>query len=203
MIAAPALRAGLPDPVMDPQRIFRAAMSALSRPGSIQIVAPGIVPPPPLYPATAALTLALADFESPVWLDPLLATEPTVAEFLRFHTGATLATEPSAAAFALISDAAALPAFTDFASGTLEYPDRSTTLIVQVSELTASPGWLLSGPGIDGNARLHAAPLPADFATRLDDNRTRFPCGIDIIFAAHDRIAALPRTTVVTDEQGA
>ena len=106
-----------------------------------------------------------------------------MATFLRFHTGASLARSPSDAAFAAIADAAAMPPLSFFAQGTPDYPDRSTTLIVQVETL-ANDGWRLEGPGIRGSARLSAAPLPADFVDRLRANRAAFPCGVDIFLAS-------------------
>jgi len=65
------LLAGFSDTTLDSQRAFRAALDALSRPGRI-VTMPDLLPdgaPVPLMPATAALALALFDYETPVWLD--------------------------------------------------------------------------------------------------------------------------------------
>ena len=43
--------------------------------------------PLPLTPELAAIALALADPDAPVWLDGPLAGAPEVAAYLRFHTG--------------------------------------------------------------------------------------------------------------------
>jgi alpha-D-ribose 1-methylphosphonate 5-triphosphate synthase subunit PhnH len=143
-------------------------------------------------PAAAALLAMLADYETPLWLDPPLA-RPTVVEWIRFNTGAPLTDDPGRAAFALVSDGRLLPDFGTFAQGSDEYPDRSATVIAQV-ERFAGEGFVLAGPGLKGPRHFAAAPLPEDFVTRWAANGTLFPRGIDLILVAGDSIAALPRS---------
>ncbi len=142
------LARGFADPVHDAQGVFRAVMDALARPGTIHVLATGLTPPAPLTPELAALALALADADAPLWLDAGLAQNPAVPAFLRFHTGARIADDPAEAAFALVSDAAACPDFSVFAQGMPAYPDRSATLVLAVSALSGDEGWRLDGPGI-------------------------------------------------------
>jgi alpha-D-ribose 1-methylphosphonate 5-triphosphate synthase subunit PhnH len=191
-----ALRSGFADPVFDAQATFRAAMTALAQPGTVHEITAALGPPHPLHVGTAALVLALCDNDTPLWLD---RQTPAAETFLRFHTGAKLVSDASAAAFAIAADGRNIPSWNELAIGTLEYPDRSTTLIVQLDTLTNDNGWHLSGPGIKDEARLQARPLPGDFAQRLADNHRLFPRGIDLFLVAGSRIAALPRTTRVTD----
>ena len=73
MGGAVALVPGLADPAVDSQRVFRAVMWAMAKPGRMIEIGTRLAPPPPLTPATAAIVLALADFETPIWLDPMLA----------------------------------------------------------------------------------------------------------------------------------
>ncbi|TGD96188.1 phosphonate C-P lyase system protein PhnH [Methylobacterium nonmethylotrophicum] len=192
------LARGFHDPVHEAQGVFRAVMDALARPGTIQALATDLAPPAPLTPELAAIALALADSDAPLWLDAALGENTAVPDFLRFHTGARIAAVPSEAAFALIADPAACPDFGAFAQGMPAYPDRSATLVLAVSGLADDEGWHLDGPGIKGSARLTAAPLPADFLGRLGRNHAAFPQGIDLILAAPGRLAALPRSTRVT-----
>jgi alpha-D-ribose 1-methylphosphonate 5-triphosphate synthase subunit PhnH len=196
MPALPAPEPAFRDPVRQSQSVFRLVMEAMASPGRIVAVPSGLAPPAPLNGPAAALLLTLCDYETPVWLDEALDESTDVATFLRFHTGATPARSPSDAAFAAI--AAAMPPLSLFAQGTPAYPDRSTTLIVQVETL-ANDGWRLEGPGIRGSARLRAAPLPADFVDRLRVNRAAFPCGVDILFATDTTIAAMPRSVRVSE----
>jgi alpha-D-ribose 1-methylphosphonate 5-triphosphate synthase subunit PhnH len=95
----------------------------------------------------------------------------------------------------MIGDPRALPTLDRFGFGSNEYPDRSTTLILQVESLTQGPPLELRGPGIDGTAVLQAAIQPADLFQRLEINRTLFPRGIDVVLVADDAIVAIPRTT--------
>jgi alpha-D-ribose 1-methylphosphonate 5-triphosphate synthase subunit PhnH len=95
-----------------------------------------------------------------------------------------------------------LPALDRFAFGTPEYPDRSTTLILQVDSLTDGPALELRGPGIDGSATLRAAIKPSDLFERLSINATLFPRGIDVVLVAGDAIAAIPRTTRLVGKGG-
>ena len=99
------------------------------------------------------------------------------------------------AALRSIGDARALPALDRFAFGTSEYPDRSTTVILQVESLTQGPAFELRGPGIDGTAVLRATLQPADLFERLAINATLFPRGIDVVLVADDAVVAIPRTT--------
>jgi len=184
---------GFGDAVRQSQSTFRLALAAMARPGSIENCNPQLLPPPPLSAPAAALLLTLADFETPVWLDHQLAESPEVADFVRFHTGARLVASPAAAAFAVVADAARLPPLGGFQQGTPEYPDRSTTILMQVATLEAR-GWRLEGPGIPHAARLRAAPVPSQFLSELARNRSRFPRGVDIFFITNYAIAALPRS---------
>lgn len=192
-----ALSAGFANPVHDAQAIFRCVMMAMARPGTVRRIAVQVDPPGSMQPAAAATALALCDFETPVWLDEVYSGEPAVAEWLRFHTGAPIVTTSRGAAFAFVAGGRTLPDFASLALGTLEYPDRSATLVVAVDSLQEGTGWRLSGPGIPGETLFHAEGLPADMLERLAGNRGLFPRGLDIVLACGNSIAALPRTTIV------
>jgi alpha-D-ribose 1-methylphosphonate 5-triphosphate synthase subunit PhnH len=95
----------------------------------------------------------------------------------------------------LIGRARDLPPLDRFAFGSNEYPDRSTTLILQVESLTKGPPIELRGPGIDGAAILQASIQPRDLFERLAINAVLFPRGIDVVLVHDDDIVAIPRTT--------
>lgn len=189
---------GFADPVLDSQRVFRAVLEAMARPGTIVELPVSLDAPAPLAPATAALALALADYETPLWLDEAAATD-TVSEYVRFHCGCPLAARSDQAAFAIIADPAAMPPLDRFHPGSDEYPDRSTTLIIQVASLTGGQPWRLTGPGIRGNAALSAAGFPPEFRTWVQANHDLFPRGVDLVFTAGRLMAALPRSTRLED----
>jgi alpha-D-ribose 1-methylphosphonate 5-triphosphate synthase subunit PhnH len=182
------------DPALASQAVFRTVMEALARPGLKRPLSCRLAVPLPLSATAASVALTLLDYETPFWLDPGLAAASEVAAWFRFHTGAPQTADSTRAAFAFVSDPAAMPAFDAFSPGSLEYPDRSTTLVVQVASFDHGEALMLSGPGIAGTRRLSAAPLPADFRTRLIANRAMFPRGVDLILVTQDAVAALPRS---------
>jgi len=186
------LPAGFADKVFDAQSTFRAVMEAMARPGSVQRVTADVAAPPGLMRGAAAITLTLFDHDTPIWLDPQLAA---VAAWLKFHTGAPVVADPATSSFALVADGAALPDLECFALGDNEYPDRSTTLILQVGSLTQGPDYELRGPGIDGTTTLRASVSPADLFEQLAINARLFPRGIDLLLVHDDAMVAIPRTT--------
>jgi alpha-D-ribose 1-methylphosphonate 5-triphosphate synthase subunit PhnH len=195
---APVLAPAFADPVDNAQSVFRAVMDAMARPGTPQTLAPALAPPAPLSRGAGAIALALLDYESPFWLDGTLSLQPDVAKWLRFHTGAPMARDSKDAAFAFIADPARVADFDSFAPGTAEYPDRSTTLVLQVTHLSGPAVMNLRGPGIAGERSFVASPCPADLVARLQRNHTLFPRGLDLLFVTADAVAAIPRSTRVT-----
>ena len=186
---------GFADKVLSAQSTFRVVMEATARPGSVQRVTADVGTPSGLVHGSAAMALTLFDHDTPVWLDPALATVSEVATWLKFHTGAPVVIDPAVASFALVADGDLLPDLERFALGSGEYPDRSTTIILQVESLSSGQGYELRGPGIDGTARLQASIAPADLFDRLAVNAELFPRGIDVVLVHGDAIVAIPRTT--------
>ena len=195
MTTVAELPAGFADKVLSAQSTFRSVMDAMARPGSVQRIAATVGAPHAMMRGTAAIAPTLFDHDTPVWLDPLLSETADVTKWLKFHTGAPVTANSSICSFAMIGDPRTLPALDRFALGSNEYPDRSTTLILQVESLTQGPGLELRGPGIDGTAVLQAAIQPADLFERLAINAALFPRGIDVVLVHDDNIVAIPRTT--------
>jgi alpha-D-ribose 1-methylphosphonate 5-triphosphate synthase subunit PhnH len=195
MTTVKELPAGFADKVRSAQSIFRSVMDAMARPGSVQRIVAGAGAPAPMMRGTAAIALTLFDHDTPIWLDPAMSATSDVAKWLKFHTGAPVIADSSICSFALIGDAGTLPELDRFSFGTNEYPDRSTTLILQVESLTRGPTLELRGPGIDGTTTLQAAIQPLDLFERLAINAALFPRGIDVVLVADDAIVAIPRTT--------
>ena len=192
--------AGFADPVLSAQATFRAVLDATARPASVQPLGASILPPPPFSIGAAALALTLCDHDTTVWLDADLRASERVTEWLRFHCGCTVVDAPHEAAFAFVSAALALPRLEELALGTPDYPDRSTTVVVQVESFRSGTSLVLTGPGIPGRRTLRAAPLPDDMPARLAANRGRFPCGIDLLLVTANEVAALPRSVRIVRE---
>lgn len=187
-------------PVYDAQRILHGLMHALANPGQISTLDKLSEPPAPCSHLMGSIALTVLDQDSPVWCDEVFSTSKEVTSWLTFHTGAPIVTDPKGADFALINSSKKMPLLSDFAQGNQEYPDRSTTIILQVSSLNKSDktlAYILRGPGIDGCREVHIDGLPNDFLAQWKQNNDQFPCGVDLILVAGNELLALPRTTKV------
>ena len=151
--------------------------------------------PAPLTPAAAGVALAMFDLATPVWLAPPI-DNPAVRGFLAFHCRCPIANDPAAAAFAIV-DGDSAGDLAKFAPGTPEYPDRSTTVIIQVDGIAEAPGARLRGPGIKNHHDLRVTGVDDRFWAAQAANAKRFPLGVDVVLAHGHRLVALPRTTKV------
>lgn len=187
MQATSTLSGGFTTPALDAAHAFRAAMQAMARPGTIQNILGGSGPAP-VSDAAACLMLTLCDANTPVFLGHSHDTKD-IRDWLAFHTAAQV-TERAQAMFALGTWRDLCP-LSDYAIGTPEYPDRSTTLIVEMDALDTS-GAQLRGPGIKTTTSLNLPDIDAFRA-----NRALFPLGLDFYFTCGKTIAGLPRSTEV------
>jgi alpha-D-ribose 1-methylphosphonate 5-triphosphate synthase subunit PhnH len=193
-----SIEGGFSDLVLGAQGVFRATMDALARPGLPQGIGTDAAPPAPMSPELGAVALTLCDHDTLVWLDPELRKSEAVMAWLAFHCGAPLTTDIGEAAFALVTDAAALlPRLEAMAQGTDEYPDRSTTVVLAAGMTERAV--VLKGPGINGELRT-VLPLPnGDFLAQWGENRERFPRGVDLLLVRNGTVTGLPRTTRISE----
>ncbi len=199
---AQALAGGFTDPVFQAQAVFRLLMEGMSRPGTIQRVPMDVGQPSPMGRAAGAVALALCDADTPVWLQTGIS-KSGAAQWIGFHTGAPTTQDKSAASFAFIQANEGVCSFGLFALGTQEYPDRATTLIIEVASLGEGQSLTLSGPGIKDKVSVRVAGLPGIFLGIWNDNRMLFPRGADVILTAGDSLLCLPRTTTIAGEETA
>lgn len=183
-------------PVYEAQSVFRVLMDCMARPGSIGRIEPRTAPPPPLGGAAGAVALTLVDHDTPVWLTAGLA-KSGLPQWLAFHTGATVPHDKPSAAFAFVEKGAVLPAFSLFAQGTAEYPDRSATLVVEIEALNGGRPLRLRGPGIKKEMVIEPAGLSETFLPFWAENHRLFPRGIDVVLVADNDVLCLPRTTTI------
>ena len=186
---------GFSDVAVQSAHAFRAIMQAMARPGRVLELASDLEAPEPLLASTAAIALTLCDFQTPIWLTPDLQKDK-VLHYLRFHAGASITAEPDKAHFLFSTVGQIRPAASMLMQGTHEYPDRSATLVIQVSGFSTG-AVTLSGPGISSSESFGVAGLDSAFWTEMAENHARFPVGIDVIFAAPGLVAALPRSTEI------
>ena len=109
-------------------------MNAMVRPGQVAVL--------PLLeygvglalPTSMTVLLSLCDHLTTIYLAPSL-TCPALVKALRFHTGTRISDDSTVADFALVQASGAHIGLQQWKCGTHEYPDRSTTLIVQTPSL--------------------------------------------------------------------
>ncbi|WP_166726907.1 phosphonate C-P lyase system protein PhnH [Crenobacter cavernae] len=189
------LIAAFENPVDDAQSTFRTLLSALAEP-----LLPRALPvlpdaPAGLTPAGAALLLTLCDADTAVWLPPQLLE---AADYLRFHAGARLVADVADADFVYIPHGAALPDLASLKNGSVEYPDRSATLIIDAEGFSKGDGETSitgSGPGFAAPRKLDIKGLAEPFWPDWRAAASRFPQGVDVFFVAGDKVVGLPRTT--------
>jgi len=188
-----SLEAGFADPVTDSQTAFRALLDAMARPGRVVTFAAPAKAPAGFGIAAAAIALALADIDTPVWLS---ASCVPAADWVRFHCGTKIVATAGMSRFAFAM-ADECPALAELDAGNSEYPDRSTTLVIEVPHLAAPGPLVLRGPGIETAHTAQISGLSPKFWAERAMLHEIFPRGIDIVFVAGAAALALPRTTRV------
>lgn len=198
------------DAVHDSQQCFRLLLKAMSEPGEIVTLemSEGFGA---MHKAATQTLLSLSDNATPIWLSESHLKDAAIRENIRFHCGSPVTERQNSASFAVIAEQD-LADFdwnnATFSLGCEEYPDQSTTVIVELGSLTngsdASPskGGLtltLSGPGIESQSVLNIGAVSQAFQLFLQERLEHFafPLGIDLILVSDESIACLPRTTLV------
>lgn len=165
------------------QRIFRALMEAMARPGSLYHIGAWLDGASGCRGVLASLLDArstLADchglLDQRDW--PLLQARQEVAEKADYLL-CQGSSQPNAAPKV----------------GTLTCPDQSATLIIQIDALGHGSRTLrLHGPGIESTRTLQLQGLASAWL-ELREQQISFPLGIDIILLDPENLAAIPRTT--------
>ncbi|MFD1812436.1 phosphonate C-P lyase system protein PhnH [Rhodococcus gannanensis] len=173
------------------QRVYRSALEALSRPGTVHPL------PPSGYPAALLPVLALADLDTGTHLVDLPgdAWEPIV----EVATGAPVVEVHAARYVTVLDPAAAADAVAHAHPGSAASPESGATVVIAVESVVGGDPVLLTGPGVAGE--LLFAPRGVDPAiwTIREGRVADFPAGIDLLFVDPDGgIVGVPRTTTAT-----
>lgn len=192
-LGADMSNAGFADPVHGPQIAFRAVLQALAQPATPRQMIAGVPALGTMSAAASSILLALCDQDTTIWLDPALTQDAQINDFIRFHTGSPCTRDPGKADFAFVSDPGLLPPLQNFAQGLPDYPERSTTIVLQTAALRADEfSW--RGPGLKGEVDFSFAPIPQGFAEQWRGNNASFPLGVDLLVVCGDQMAGLPRS---------
>jgi len=172
------------DPVHDTRRTFDGLLSVMSRPGTVQAVP---------APADHAVVATLVDHEVTI-----ATSDGTLRDALSGQ-GRLEAAPVEDADIVHVRDHTAADVRA-CKRGTLVEPGDGATVVYRVDSLAAKddPGTTvrLSGPGVDTTATLSVS-LPESELTALAEAQSDYPRGVDAVFAAEQRIAALPRSVTV------
>lgn len=193
------LRADL-DPA-DAQRVFRAVLAALSRPGTVHAM-----PQRPLRTLPAAMLpiLALADLETGVCvLGPQGNSLNNTADWPTLVCTATSAPAVPLAQARLVAalDGLGAEQLLSVQRGSAEAPEAGALISVAVPDMRPpGPTVRLSGPGVDGCLEV-ALVLAPDLVGARAEAVADFPSGVDLLLVAPDgRLTAVPRSARI--EQG-
>jgi alpha-D-ribose 1-methylphosphonate 5-triphosphate synthase subunit PhnH len=184
---------GFDSEVFASQAVFRHLLMSMAYPGTIAELKLDLACPGRLSTAAGAVLLTLLDFETPLWTD--LEPDSPELQWLTFHTGAPVTSDPAGAAFALVTDTDVLTGPGRFNPGTAACPDISTTLVIQAQAMGPGRHLCLTGPGIENEIFIHLAGIPEFFWENRAKTNQAYPAGIDMILVHEDRFCAIPRTT--------
>lgn len=206
------------DEVLDSQRVFRALLNALVRPGRV-VSLPNAIPsvPPGVHPRLAQVAVTLLDQEVTF---AVAAGDETLANWVARRTGAER-TGAASAEFLLADGSRPVQELAVLPAGTLEFPERGATAVLAVaclSGVAADGGKLpaaggadqppraglaleVSGPGVAVTHRLWVWGLAAENLAVFAERNEAYPLGIDLFLVdAAGWVAGLPRTVRVTWE---
>lgn len=183
---------GFENAVLGAQQTFRAMLQAMAEPAR-PVDIEGPEPPAPLARSSWALALTLFDHDTPVWLDPATRTG-SVPDSLRFHCGCPVVEASAEASFAILTDLEQMPPLEAFNPGSLAYPDRAATLILQGVHFGEGPEYRFTGPGIRDATLLRLSGLRQEFWQDWEVNISNFPSGVDVVLATDRALVGLPRT---------
>ncbi len=192
---------GFADPVLSSQSVFRALMDGMASPARVLSLEDKAEVPQPVSPAMAAVALTLLDHDTQVWLSPALAAS-AFPQWLAFYAGAPITADRMAADFAFFTGEDGFPELSGLPLGSDTYPDRSTTLVIEVDALEGGDILIARGPGIREVQELSPMGLSARFLSEWEINRGLYPRGLDIILVSGAAFLCLPRTTRLVKREG-
>jgi len=189
---------GFSDSVHDSQKIFRAALQAMSHPGRVQKISAECGVPPGLSKGMTAVLLTLVDADTPVWLPQ--GVNEQVRHYLRFHCACPFVSDPCLARFVVVPTGFDAPSIDACCPGDPAFPDTSTTMLLEVQSLDDSPSHepvVFTGPGIKTEQAVSVAGLPDRFWEQWKANHQQFPLGVDAFLIQENNLCGLPRTVSV------
>ncbi|ETD72479.1 carbon-phosphorus lyase [Pelistega indica] len=187
------LQKGFNDEVQDAQLTFRAALKALSEPGTY-CQAASVAPLASLSGVGVALILTLCDSDSRVYLGKPFDNEQ-IKHNLSFHCGCQIVTDIDQADFVLITEQE-INLLSSCRLGTDRDPEKGATVLLQVTSLQGGDSYCLTGPGIETEKIIN--PQVSAQLWELRQQLNQFPRGLDFFMFDAKAMLGIPRTTKVS-----
>lgn len=172
------------DPVHDTRRTFDRLLAAMSRPGTVHTVP---------APADHAVLATLVDHEVTVATD-----DGTLRDALSGQ-GRLDSARPENADVVHVRECSDVDV-RECERGSLVEPSDGATVVYRVGTVSSRPTdattVTLLGPGVDGLTEFSMS-LPEQELSALAEAQSGYPRGVDAVFAAEDRLAAVPRSVTV------
>lgn len=180
------------------QQAYRQLLDSLARPGRLHTIEPSQAYGVNIFDQTLDVLQTLLDGEVSFHL--VGNDTETVSEIeLRTLANETTLDE---AEFIIVPESAGeeglLEALTRAKRGTIISPEKSSSLIIEVSTLSEGSTYRCQGPGIESTHEFQTT-LPADFTETLMTVNEEFPRGIDLYLLDGTQILGLSRTTKIEE----
>lgn len=188
------------------QKVFRSILDSMARPGKINSLQPFPLPCAVRGKTSAASILGiictLLDIEVSFWI--VAPGLKGLIGDIEFYTNARLVslTEADYIVMSARDDPRIL---LEAKRGSLNYPDDSATIILEVDGISDVPfqggatalSLMLEGPGILQRKAFFVDGITESFIRTLETINAEFPLGLDLILVSRHRIACIPRSTTI------
>lgn len=181
---------GFKDKTFESQEAFRLILQATSNPGKKIQFTNDYHSRENLNASSINIIFTLLDLDTNVFIQS--AQESNISNFIKLHTGAPITKNKVESDFAVVTDGDL--DFDSFNEGLDQYPDKATTLIIQIHSMSQGEDFVLSGPGIKNSNRITLSGIPHNFKEKVNANSSKFPLGVDIFLTCKNELISLPRT---------
>ena len=125
----------------------------------------------------------LLDYETPVWTD--VDWKNPAISWLQFDCESSVVTEPCMANFAIITKPARMPPLDYFRIGLDKYPEKATTMVVQVDDIFPRTDNKYYDTLVDKVGKLELKSVPDKFWKQWQHLSGLHPLGIDVFFTRY------------------
>ena len=181
---------GFKNKTFESQEAFHLILQATANPGKKVKFMNHNYSQEDLHISSVNIIFTLLDLDTNVFIQS--AQENTISNFIKLHTGSPITKNKVESDFAVVTDGDL--DFDSFNEGLDQYPDKATTLIIQIQSMSQGEDFVLSGPGIKNSNRITLSGIPHNFKEKVNANSSKFPLGVDIFLTCKNELISLPRT---------